>query len=122
MPAVYDPRAIKESVSLSINADLLARAAEFDVNLSDTLEQALLDAIAQSEHRGAENRKAETAGSVEEIDPVLLAAAIGLFGNEAQAVSWLSTPAPALGHKCPVDADTQEALNLVGRVAHGFCA
>jgi len=37
MPAVYDPRATKESVSASINANLLARAAEFDVNLSDTL-------------------------------------------------------------------------------------
>ncbi|BCS43228.1 MULTISPECIES: type II toxin-antitoxin system CcdA family antitoxin [Pseudomonas syringae group genomosp. 2] len=122
MPAVYDPRAIKESVSLSINADLLARAAEFDVNLSDTLEQALLDAIAQSEHRGAENRKAETAGSVEEVDPVLLAAAIGLFGNETQAVHWLKTPARALGHICPIDADTQEALEVIERLAHGFCA
>lgn len=43
MPAVYDPRAIEESVSLSVNTDLLAKAAELDVNLSDTLEQALLE-------------------------------------------------------------------------------
>lgn len=122
MPAVFDPNAPKESVSLSINADLLAKAVELGVNLSDTLEQALGDAIARRESRGAENRKAETAGSAEDIDPVLLAAAIGLFGNEAQAVSWLNTPAPSLGHKCPVDAETQEGLDLIGRIAHGFCA
>ena len=52
------------------------------------VEQALAEAITQREPRGAENRKAEPAASVGEIDPVLLAAAIGLFGNEAKAVSW----------------------------------
>lgn len=122
MPAVYDPRATKKSVSLSINADLLARAAELDVNLSDTLEQALLEAIAQREHLCAQNRQTEPTGSVEGIDAVLLAAAVGLFGNETQAVKWLNTPARALGHKCPVDADTQEALEVIERLAHGFCA
>lgn len=122
MPAVYDPIATKKSVSLSINADLLARAAELDVNLSDTLEQALLETITQREHRGAENRQAEPTGSVEGIDALLLAAAISLFGNETQAVNWLKTPARALGHKCPVDADTQEALEVIERIAHGFCA
>jgi len=95
---------------------------ELGVNLSDTLEQALVEGFTQREPGGGENRNAETAGSVEEIDPVLLAAAIGLFGNEAKAVSWLNTPAPALGHKCPVDADTQDGLDLIGRIAHGFCA
>lgn len=122
MPAACDPSAPKESVSLSINAELLARAGELGVNLSGTLEQALAEAITQREPRGAENRKAEPAASVGEIDPVLLAAAIGLFGNEAQAVSWLNTPACALGHKCPVEADIQEASDLVGRIAQGFGA
>ena len=122
MPTAYDPSAPKEPVTLNINADLLAIAVELGVNLSSTLEQALVEATTQREPRGVENRKAEAAGSVGETDPVLLAAAIGLFGNEPQALSWLNTPAPALGHRCPVDADTQEVLELIGRIAHGFCA
>ncbi|AHF68060.1 hypothetical protein [Pseudomonas cichorii] len=92
------------------------------MNLSDTLEQAPLDAIAQSEHLGAENRQTEPTGSGEGIDAVLLAAAAGLFGNQTHAVKWLNTPARAPAHTYPVDADIQEALEVVERLTHGFCA
>ncbi|MGE8450438.1 MAG: antitoxin Xre/MbcA/ParS toxin-binding domain-containing protein [Pseudomonadales bacterium] len=117
-----DPDAPKRSVSLSINADLLARAAELDVNLCNTLEQALIEAINQLQPWGADDRKAESAESAGGFDPVLLAAAIGVFGSEAKAVHWLSTPARVLGHRRPVDADLQEVLDVIGRLEHGFCA
>ena len=50
----------KKAVNLSIDADLLARARELDVNLSATLEQVLRDKTRQVEARRwvDENREA----------------------------------------------------------------
>lgn len=123
MPADYDLTAPNESVSLSINADLLAKAAKLDVDLSAVLEQALIDAIAQYQREpGPEGRReAEPRLSVETIDPVLLTPAIQLFGNELRAVEWLSRPTRALGDKRPVDAEVEQVLELITRLEHGLC-
>lgn len=60
MPAAYDTQAPKKAANLCINADLLSKAKELDINLSATLEQALVEALRakQREHWVAENQAA----------------------------------------------------------------
>ncbi len=58
----------------------------------------------------------------ETIDPELLDAAMGLFGDKAKAMSWLCTPQRALGQKCPKDVPIAEALTLIARLGYGFGA
>ncbi|WP_433899308.1 antitoxin Xre/MbcA/ParS toxin-binding domain-containing protein [Pseudomonas sp. PSE1(2024)] len=55
-------------------------------------------------------------------DPKLCEAAIRVFGDESLAEHWLTTPLLALADKSPVDADTEDALELLARLEHGFCA
>ena len=45
MQPAYDTRAPKRAANLSINADLLSKARELNINLSATLEQALIEAL-----------------------------------------------------------------------------
>lgn len=45
MHATYNTQAPKNATNLSINADLLRKAREMDINLSATLEQALLESL-----------------------------------------------------------------------------
>lgn len=45
MRALYDHQAAKRAANLSINGDLLHRAKEMGINLSATLEQALIAAL-----------------------------------------------------------------------------
>jgi antitoxin CcdA len=45
MQTAYDTQAPKRAVNLSINADLLRRAKELNINLSATMEQALVAAL-----------------------------------------------------------------------------
>jgi antitoxin CcdA len=45
MQPAYDTQAPKKAANLSINADLLSRAKELDINLSATLEQALVEVL-----------------------------------------------------------------------------
>jgi antitoxin CcdA len=45
MLSAYNTRAPKKAANLSINADLLTKAKELDINLSATLEQALIEAL-----------------------------------------------------------------------------
>ena len=45
MHAAYNTKAPKKATNLSINADLLRKAKAMDINLSATLEQALLEAL-----------------------------------------------------------------------------
>lgn len=59
---------------------------------------------------------------MEKIDPVLLEAAIRVFGNESLAMHWLVTQAHALADKRPVDATVEDALELLARLEHGFSA
>ncbi len=45
MRTAYNPQAPKRAANLSINADLLSKAKELDINLSATLEQALIEVL-----------------------------------------------------------------------------
>lgn len=45
MQTTYNTRAPKRAANLSINADLLSKAKALDVNLSATLEQALVEIL-----------------------------------------------------------------------------
>jgi antitoxin CcdA len=56
----FDQTAPKKSANLSINADLLQQAKQFNINLSQTLEQRLAEIVrqAQSEQWLAENKSA----------------------------------------------------------------
>ncbi|MFJ4155527.1 type II toxin-antitoxin system CcdA family antitoxin [Pseudomonas sp. NPDC089752] len=123
MPPSYGKSALKESVTLAISADLLARAVELGLNPSETLEKALAEAVSQREQEISRTapQEVEGASSAEDIDPVLLAAATGLLGDEAKAVRWLTRPNSALGHKRLVDADHQKVLDVIARLSHGFC-
>lgn len=51
MRQFYDLKAVKKSANLSVNSDLLAQAKEVGINLSSTLEAALIDAL--NERRNA---------------------------------------------------------------------
>lgn len=124
MPLPYGQSVLKQSITLAICSDLLVRAVELGLNPSETLEKALAEAVSQRQQEiwRTDSRKVGAASSAENIDPVLLAAATGLFGDEAKAVRWLITLASALGHKRVVDADPQEILDRIARLSHGFCA
>jgi len=56
----YNPRSPRKPVSLRINVDLLRKARELDINLSATLERALVESLKQecSAHWLTENRLA----------------------------------------------------------------
>jgi antitoxin CcdA len=61
MDPAYDTKAPKKATNLSINADLLNRARELDINLSAALEQALVEVLKQ---RQRERWLAENRGSI----------------------------------------------------------
>lgn len=125
MPLGYDPNAPKQAVSVHVNGDLLERAALIDLNLSAVLESAIAEAVArfhEGEQGFEENRDATLDESVDQIDPNVLTAAIGIFGNATLAKKWLITPARALGNKRPSEADTEEVMDLIGRIENGFGA
>lgn len=60
MLAAYNPNAPKRAANLSVNGYLLNKAKGLGINLSATLEQALVEALKkkQREHWLAENREA----------------------------------------------------------------
>lgn len=60
--------------------------------------------------------------SLGRIDPQLLNAAVGLLGDEALAICWMSRPLRALGHKQPIDVSIEEARDMIGWLEHGFGA
>ncbi|KPJ93075.1 MAG: acetoacetyl-CoA synthase [Gammaproteobacteria bacterium SG8_15] len=47
--AIYNPQARKKSVNLSINSDLVEKARALNINLSQTLENSLLELLRQKE-------------------------------------------------------------------------
>lgn len=125
MPLGYDPNAPKQAVNVLVNGDLMDRAAVIDLNLSAVLENAIAEAVARShegEHGLEESRDAVADESVDQIDPNVLTAAIGVFGDATQAKKWLITPARALGHKRPAEADIEAIMDLLGRIENGFGA
>ncbi len=60
MSQVYNPHASKRSANLSINSSLLAKARQYEVNLSATLEAALVEKIRRIERERwlEDNKKA----------------------------------------------------------------
>jgi len=46
---IYDTKALKKATSLTINTDLLQKAKEYKINLSDTLEKQLIILIKEYE-------------------------------------------------------------------------
>ncbi len=56
----YNPQAPKKATNLSVNSDLLNKARAMDINLSATLEQALIEALKQRQREQwlVENRNA----------------------------------------------------------------
>ena len=60
MQPAYNPQAPKKAANLSINADLLSKAREMNINLSATLEQALAETLKQRQRAQwlAENKGA----------------------------------------------------------------
>jgi antitoxin CcdA len=60
MQAGFDQQAPKKAANLSINSDLLAKARSLKINLSSTLEQALIVQVknAQREQWKEENKEA----------------------------------------------------------------
>lgn len=67
MQTIYDQNAPKKATNLSINSDLLSKAREMDINLSNTLEQALTETLRERQRDQwlAENRKAIQAYNAE---------------------------------------------------------
>jgi antitoxin CcdA len=57
---VYDPKAPKKAVNLSLNSDLLAKARDLGVNLSGEMETRLEEIVRKAEHDRwlEENREA----------------------------------------------------------------
>ena len=57
---IYNKKALKRTTSLTINADLLQKAKEYKINLSDTLEKQLIILIKEYEKQKwlKENKKA----------------------------------------------------------------
>lgn len=57
---IFNPAAPKKSANLSINADLLQQAKQLNINLSQTLEQHLVEIVrqAQSKQWLEDNKKA----------------------------------------------------------------
>ena len=47
MNNIYDSSAPKKATNVSINSELLRKAKEFEINLSATLEQALVEKVKQ---------------------------------------------------------------------------
>ncbi|KXB09074.1 acetoacetyl-CoA synthase [candidate division MSBL1 archaeon SCGC-AAA385M11] len=57
---LYNPDAPKKAANLSINSDLLKKAREYRINLSSTLENRLIEVVAEAKRQEwkEENREA----------------------------------------------------------------
>jgi len=49
MTALYNPHAKKKATNLSINSDLLKKAKELHINISNSLEKTLIELIKEQE-------------------------------------------------------------------------
>ncbi|TNC83164.1 MAG: acetoacetyl-CoA synthase [Oleiphilus sp.] len=60
MQPLYDTSAPKKATNLSVNSDLLLRIKDMDINISATLEKALITELkkAEAERWAKENKKA----------------------------------------------------------------
>ncbi len=60
MQSIYDTNAPKKATNLTINSDLLQTAKKYKINLSATLEEALVQKLKEEQRRSwlAENKEA----------------------------------------------------------------
>ncbi len=68
MPQFYDSKAPKKPTNLSINSDLLSKARAKKINLSATLEKALVQQLRQSER---EKWKSENKEAIEALNELV---------------------------------------------------
>ncbi|MGE8462362.1 MAG: antitoxin Xre/MbcA/ParS toxin-binding domain-containing protein [Pseudomonas capeferrum] len=104
---------------------LLRHCKQHQPSQGDFRENARLGEALEAVAAAIEDAMNSTLGSHDSlgtIDPQLLNAAVGLLGDEALAICWLSRPLRALGHKRPIDVSIEEALDMIGRLEHGFGA
>jgi post-segregation antitoxin (ccd killing protein) len=64
-PTVYDPKAVKQTVSVTINSDLYAQAKGFGINASQIAEEAIANEVARLK---AEQIKGEIQRDLEALD------------------------------------------------------
>ncbi len=68
MKSIYDPDAAKKATNLTVNSDLLARAKEFKINVSATLEAALSEAVIK---KAGEQWKVDNKEAIEEYNKLV---------------------------------------------------
>ncbi|MEB3438070.1 hypothetical protein U8291_13705 [Pseudomonas sp. A2] len=126
-----DPDASFEGTEMLIELDLntndaqalLRHCADHQSNTGEFRENARLAEALETLAVAIEDAMSSTPGgrnSLSTIDPQLLNAAVGLFGDESLAIGWLSKPLRTLGQKRPIDIGVEEALDLIRRLEHGF--
>lgn len=64
-PTIYDPKAVKQTVSVTINSDLYAQAKGFGINASQIAEEAIANEVAR---RKAEQIKGEIQRDLDALD------------------------------------------------------
>ncbi len=76
MKSVYDLEAAKKATNLTVNSDLLAKAKELKINVSATLETALIEAVRK---KAGEQWKIDNKEAIEEYNKFV--AKHGCFGD-----------------------------------------
>jgi len=66
MTSLYDSHAKKKATNLSINSDLLKKAKELHINISNSLEKTLIELIKEAEMKNWENENKSSINSYNE--------------------------------------------------------
>jgi antitoxin CcdA len=66
MTALYNPHAKKKATNLSINSDLLKKAKELHINISNSLEKTLIELIKEKEMKNWESQNKTSIDSYNE--------------------------------------------------------
>ena len=66
MTSLYDSHAKKKATNLSINSDLLKKAKELHINISNSLEKTLINLIKEAEMKNWENENKSSINSYNE--------------------------------------------------------
>ncbi|OHD98763.1 MAG: acetoacetyl-CoA synthase [Sulfurimonas sp. RIFCSPLOWO2_12_FULL_36_74] len=66
MTALYNPNAKKKATNLSINSDLLKKAKELHINISNSLEKTLIELIKEKEMKNWESQNKTSINSYNE--------------------------------------------------------
>ncbi len=66
MTTLYNPHAKKKATNLSINSDLLKKAKELQINISNSLEKTLIELIKEQEAKNWANENKNSINSYNE--------------------------------------------------------